>query len=40
MPRPVGVDEGARLGEELVSVSAKVVTLSLNQVSWDTLRPA
>ena len=36
MAGPVGVDELARFREQLVSVSTKVVALSLNEVSWHT----
>ena len=39
MAGPVGVDELAWLGEKLVGVCTKVVTLSLNEVGRDTSRP-
>ena len=35
---PVGVDEGARVGQELIGVCPKVVSLGLDQVSWNLLR--
>ena len=40
MTGPVGVDELARLSEELVSVSTKVVALSLDEVGGYTSRPS
>ena len=36
MACPVGVDELARLGEELVGVGTEVVTLGLDEVGRDT----
>ena len=35
---PVGVDEGARVGQQLVGVCPEVVTLGLDQIGWNLLR--
>ena len=39
VPSPVGVDEFAWIAEQLVRVGSEVISLGLDEVGWDMLRP-